>query len=240
VSDVSTYMLLVTAGGMAVLHTLIPDHWLPFALIGRARGWTVRTTAMISGFSALIHVTLSILLGFLALGIGVAASEAIGETLERAGAVLLVLFGLAYAWWAWRKGGHFHPGGRWLHSGGDGADCACTGDDTNPEHLYYHADGEMIRARRGWTGISLALIVGANPCVLLLPIMLNTAPHGTTAIWLVSAAYAAPTVLLMIGLSALGVAGGRRIRLPAAARHMELASGLLIALLGLAFFWIEL
>ena len=27
-----------------VLHTLIPGHWLPFVMIGRARGWSAGRT----------------------------------------------------------------------------------------------------------------------------------------------------------------------------------------------------
>ena len=44
---------------------------------------------------------------------------------------------------------------------------------------------------------------------------------------------------LMVGLSVLGVAGTRGIRLPGAARHMEMASGLLIMILGLLVLWLE-
>jgi len=39
----------------------------------------------------------------------------------------------------------------------------------------------------------------------------------------------------MIGLSVLGVSGARRVALPWPARYMELASGLLIAALGMLF-----
>ena len=31
-------LLLLTAAATAAFHTLIPDHWLPFVLVGRARG----------------------------------------------------------------------------------------------------------------------------------------------------------------------------------------------------------
>ena len=40
-------------------------------------------------------------------------------------------------------------------------------------------------------------------------------------------------------LSVLGVVGGRRTPVPGAARYMEAASGLLIALLGVAFWLLE-
>jgi hypothetical protein len=235
-SDATTYVLMATAGATALLHTLIPDHWLPFVLIGRARGWSGATTAAVSGFSALIHVVLSVILGLVALGIGLTAANAIGETLHHVGAVLLVVFGLAYALWAWRKGGHFHPGGRLLHAKGEAPQCTGEEGDSNPEHLHYHADGHLIGGQAGWSGWWLAVIIGANPCVLILPIMVATAGRGRQVFLLVVATYGVATVLLIVVLSVLGVAAGRRLSLPVAARHMEAASGLLIALLGL-FFW---
>ena len=66
----SVALLLVTAAATAAIHTLIPDHWLPFVLVGRARGWSAQTTAMVSGFSAVVHTLLSIGLGSAPLRLG--------------------------------------------------------------------------------------------------------------------------------------------------------------------------
>jgi hypothetical protein len=180
-------------------------------------------------------VVTSVALGLAALGIGITAAEALGETLHHAGAALLVVFGLAYALWAWRKGGHFHPGGNLLHAVTEEPPCTGEEGDANPEHLHYHADHHLIAGRAGWSGMWLAVIVGVNPCVLILPIMVATAGRGAPLFWLVVATYGAATVVLIVGLSVAGVAAGRRLRLPLAARHMEAASGLLIALLGVMF-----
>lgn len=223
--------LLGTAFVTGVLHTLIPDHWLPFVLIGRARNWSGERTAFVSGCSALLHVGLSVLLGLFALGIGLTVTQVVGETLERGGALAVIAFGLAYAFWSWRKGGHFHPGGSLLHP----HDEACSGEegDANPKHLHYHADGELI-ARAKWSDLGLAAIVGLNPCVLMLPIFLSAARLGGETIALAAVAYSAPTVALVVGLSVAGVCWRSQIRLPGPARYMESGSGLLIAALGVA------
>lgn len=232
-------LLLLTAATTAAVHTLIPDHWLPFVLVGRSRGWSAKTTALVSGFSAVTHTLLSIALGGLALRLGVAAASAFGDRLERGSGLLLVAFGLAYAVWAWRKRGHFHPGGNLLHTAGEAAHCDGSEGSGGSEHLHYHADEAWIRGDTGKGAAALALIVGLNPCVLLLPIMVATAAEGPRALALVTAAYSATTVALMVGLSVAGVVGARRLRIPAAARHMETASGLLIALSGVVFLLIE-
>jgi ABC-type nickel/cobalt efflux system permease component RcnA len=225
------------AAASGVLHVLIPDHWLPFVLIGRARGLSARRVGCLSLLSALIHAGVSVGLGLAALGLGAGAAERLGRTLTGVSPALLVGFGLLYAAWAWHKGGHFHPGGRHVHAAGG----ACAGDEGpgHPEHLHYHADQDLIRDGAGWSGLSLAAIVGLNPCVIVLPLIVAAAPGGAGSVAQVILAYALPTTLLMVGLSVLGVRLGVAIRLPAAARHAEAASGLLIAAVGLLFGLLE-
>ncbi len=215
-----------------VLHTAIPDHWLPFVLIGRARAWSARRTAALSALAAAIHIAGSALLGLLAVLVGRAWAGSFGETLVHTGAGLLIVFGLGYAGWAWKNRGHFHPGGARLHRH-TVDECDGREGDDRPEHLHYHAEAGLIVERGRWSGWLLAAIVGINPCVVLLPTLLAAAPRGAGVTALVIGAYGLPTAALMVGLSAAGVAGGRRIRLPGLARHMETASGAIVALLGL-------
>jgi nickel/cobalt exporter len=232
-------LLLATAAATAAFHTLIPDHWLPFVLVGRARGWSGRTTAAVSGLSALVHTVLSLALGLAALLLGQSVAHAVGERLERGSGILLVVFGTAYALWAWRKGGHFHPGGALLHASDEADHCDGHEGPESVDHLHYHADDAWIGEEAGKGAVPLALIVGLNPCVLVLPIMVATADQGAGALALVTGAYSITTIALMVGLSVAGVVGTRRIPVPPIARHMETASGLLIAGVGLVFLLIE-
>lgn len=232
-------LLFATAAATAAFHTLIPDHWLPFVLVGRARGWGARTTLLVSGLSAMVHTALSVALGLGALAIGHAAARALGEHLERGSGVLLVVFGAAYALWAWRKGGHFHPGGALLHARDERTHCDGHEGPESVEHLHYHADDAWIGREAGKGAIPLAMIVGLNPCVLVLPIMVATANRGAGALALVTLAYSITTIALMVGLSVAGVVGTRRIPVPPVARHMETASGLLIAAVGIVVLLVE-
>ena len=50
----------VTVGS---LHTLAPDHWIPFAALARARGWSSGRTLRVTLLCGFGHVTVSALLG---------------------------------------------------------------------------------------------------------------------------------------------------------------------------------
>ncbi len=230
--------LAAAAAVTAVVHTVIPDHWLPFVLAGRARGWSGRRAAAAALLSATLHSTLSLLLGVLALAAGRLAAERWGQTLHLTSGLLLVASGLLYAGWAWRKGAHFHPGGAWLHRSRQGA---CPGDEgpAHPQHLHYHADERWIQDPDEVGAVALAVVVGLNPCVLLLPLFLAAAEFGGSHLLAVGIAYTAATLPVVAGLSAAGVRLARRVRLPGSARHLETASGLAVAGLGVLFVFLD-
>ncbi len=104
-------------------------------------------------------------MALLALGLGRAAVSVLGETMAQWAGPLLIVFGLLYALWSWRKGGHFHPGGALLHRG----DGACDGHegDANDEHLHYHADQALIRDRGRFSATGLAVLVGTSPNIIV-------------------------------------------------------------------------
>jgi hypothetical protein len=107
--NTTTLTIVVAAATIGSLHTAAPDHWMPFAFLGRARGWSVvRTarTAILCGFG---HVTVSALLGVVALAVGLRVIEAIGAQLEDMAIYLLMGFGTVYmVWGLLRASSHHH------------------------------------------------------------------------------------------------------------------------------------
>jgi nickel/cobalt exporter len=98
--DRVTLALMLTAGTVGALHSLAPDHWLPFAALARARHWTPLRTARLAFLCAAGHVTVSALFGVLAVIAGRRTVEALGTTLSTAAPLLLIGFGIAYMLWA--------------------------------------------------------------------------------------------------------------------------------------------
>ena len=58
-------LLVLGVVGVGVLHTAVPDHWLPIALLARQRGWTRAETARAALQAGGGHVVTTLLLGVL-------------------------------------------------------------------------------------------------------------------------------------------------------------------------------
>jgi nickel/cobalt exporter len=219
--------LVFTTIATAVVHTLIPDHWLPFVLVSRSQGWTVRQTLFLTTVSALLHVSVSIALGVVVAVAGQGAEEIVGiaEGLEWLGGAMLVLFGIVYMVWFLLRGGHVHSFGLHPHHG-----------SLEVEH---HGSGRSPRARR-LTGFTLALIVGFNPCILVIPIIYGAVQLSELTLTAVILAFSATTVLTMVGSTLLGLRGASRLTSTFLTRYGEALSGGLIALTGVAVMLFEI
>ncbi len=87
--------IVVSAVLIAVLHSLAPDHYLPYTVLGRARNWTVRNILLLSLLAGTFHVSSSVGIGYaLILGIDLLG---FAETLEAFSSPLLIFIGLGYA-----------------------------------------------------------------------------------------------------------------------------------------------
>jgi ABC-type nickel/cobalt efflux system permease component RcnA len=109
-SESLTGVLAVAAITLGSLHTIAPDHWVPFAALARAQGWSRAKTARITAICGFGHVTVSALLGLLALFFGLEMLRLVGQRMESIAGLLLILFGLVYAVYGLRRaaGAHVH------------------------------------------------------------------------------------------------------------------------------------
>ncbi len=197
------------------LHTMAPDHWMPFAALARARGWSrlrAARTTILCGFG---HVTVSAALGIAALFLGLGVIRAIGSHLENQANYLLILFGTIYmAWGVWRsfrRDPHavIHP--------------------RDHHHAHGHHDHD-----HGLTEWSLFLLFSADPCVAVIPMIMAAAIRGWGAVAAVVVAYEVATIATMVFLVAAAHAGARTLRAPWLDRYGDVAAGALIVTVGAA------
>jgi hypothetical protein len=109
------FLLIISVGVVGVLHTIVPDHWAPIALIARQRGWSRGETARAALQAGAGHVVSTLIIAGVIWFAGVAVAARFGHFIDTAASVALVAFGGWIAISSWRdlrKGeGHGHSHG---------------------------------------------------------------------------------------------------------------------------------
>ncbi|MEO1420389.1 MAG: sulfite exporter TauE/SafE family protein [Pseudomonadota bacterium] len=224
--------LAVTAGTIGILHTAIgPDHYLPFVVLGRARQWSARRTALTTLACGAIHVVGSVLLGVVGVAAGLALRrlewiEGVRGDLAAWG---LLAFGLVYLVWALKRGQrahvHSHP-----HVHADGSVHTHVHDHSQ-EHLHLHERDHQSLVP--WT---LFVVFAFGPCEALIPLLMYPAAAASIpgAVF-VTAVFALATLTTMLTLVMFGYwgitrfAGGQKT-VSFMTRHAHAFAGAAIAL----------
>src|SRR5262249_20897098 len=87
-------LLLVGAiAAVGVLHTMVPDHWVPISLIARQRGWSKGETARASLLAGVGHVLSTLLIALAVWLAGVVFASRFGRVVDTASSIALMAFG---------------------------------------------------------------------------------------------------------------------------------------------------
>lgn len=108
-------LLIGAVAAVGVLHTVVPDHWVPITLIARQRGWSKGETARAALQAGTGHVLSTLLIAVVVWLAGVAVAARFGQALDTAASIALIAFGgwIAFAAWRalrWQDGRHHHHG----------------------------------------------------------------------------------------------------------------------------------
>ena len=235
--DISTFSpsLLAAAFGVGVVHTILgPDHYLPFIMLARARGWSRMRTIVVTSVCGFGHVASSVVLG----GLGVIFGLAIGhlETVESSRAPLaawaLVAFGVAYALWGvrhalrTRKGIEAHVHGDDVHIHSHGL------------HPHGHAHDAIGATTTFWT---LFIVFVLGPCEPLIPLFAVPASQGRWDMAVATAlVFGVATLASMVGTTLAGLQGLKMLSLGPLERWSHVLAGSVIAAAGLSVIYLGL
>jgi ABC-type nickel/cobalt efflux system permease component RcnA len=160
---------------------------VPFAALSRAQGWSPWRTARITALCGFGHVTVSVLLGLLALVFGLEMLELFGRRMESVAGLLLIGFGLTYGLLGLRRA----VGRRLSHA---------HGHEGPPRPVHSHAHSHVHVTDHAMTPWALFLLFSADPCVAVIPILFAAAPLGAPQTVAVVVAYEIATIGTMIAL----------------------------------------
>jgi nickel/cobalt exporter len=202
-------VLLLAAAGVGVGHAVMPDHWLPLALLSRTRHYRTGTVARLSLAAAVAHVVVSLLLGGVVIGVGLQfrgtiaghTDLAVGGILLATGAVFLVL--------DLRGKGHGHPH---PHPHPHGREHAGHGGGTAV--LDRRATAAQARGPRGLAALLVPFGAAASPDLTILPVFLAASALGAGAALGSLAVFAIVTVVTIAGLTIATALGARLLTAP--------------------------
>jgi len=77
VSTTSVPLLIIAAGTVGFLHSILPDHWVPLAVIGRTQRWSIARVARVSFLASIGHVVTSLVIAGIIAAVGLQCRHAL-------------------------------------------------------------------------------------------------------------------------------------------------------------------
>ncbi|MFL6113447.1 MAG: hypothetical protein ACJ786_19115 [Catenulispora sp.] len=232
---VTTLPMLLAAAGIGIGHAILPDHWMPLAVLARTRRYPTRRVLRLSLYAAATHVVVSVLLGAALIAIGLRFRETVARHADLAVGGVLVATGVALLVMEALGRGHTHPHEHPAHDGLD--------HDHDHDHDHSHAETNHHGHAHPTTDHSptlaaavlerpvataspdphgrrtlLAFLVPfgavASPDLTILPLFLAAGTLGTAPALGVLAAFAAATITAIVGLTTATALGAAHLTAP--------------------------
>lgn len=104
----SLLLLLGAAAIVAILHSILPDHWVPLAIVARTQRWSLLRVARVSALASAGHVIASLALGGIIALIGLQFQRQVDTQQGHIIGGVLILTGLGFLIWGLLGRGHGH------------------------------------------------------------------------------------------------------------------------------------
>jgi hypothetical protein len=192
----TTPALIAAAAGVGFGHAILPDHWVPLAVVGRTRRYPLARIARLSGLAGAAHVLVSLLLGAVVVVIGLQFRATVEHAQELIVGCALIATGLAFAAFELSGRGHGHDRD---HASGH-------------EHGGHTHTHEPRAGIRGLTGVMVPFGAAASPDLTILPVFFAASAAGAATAVGSLVAFAAVTVGTIVVLTLAATLGGYRVR----------------------------
>jgi nickel/cobalt exporter len=191
--------LIAAAAGVGLGHAILPDHWVPLALVGRSRRYPLSRVARLSSLAGVTHVLVSIVLGAVVIAIGLQFRSTIQSAQDTIVGCVLIATGIGFAVLELTGRGHSHD-----HD-----------HDHGHDHDHHHDHDHSDRPARGLHGLAAVVVpfgAAASPDLTILPVFLAATTAGVATAIGSLVAFAAATIGTIVGLTVAAARGGYEIR----------------------------
>jgi hypothetical protein len=222
--------LLLAAAGVGFGHAILPDHWMPLAVVGRTQRYPLRRVARVSLLAGIAHVLVSVVLGGIIVLVGLQFRHAVQSAQDTVVGLILILTGVAFAAIELTGHGHHHGPGGHTHDPGHDHDHGHTHDR---EHPHQPRGGRL----GGLAGIMVPFGAAASPDLTILPVFLAACASGVGAAVGSVVVFAAVTIGTIVGLTLAAARGGYQITGAWLERWGNAFTALVLVIIGALVLW---
>jgi nickel/cobalt exporter len=195
--------LLAAAAGVAFGHAVLPDHWVPLAVVGRTRRYPLSRVTRLSGLAGIAHVLVSFVLGAIVVVVGLQFRSTIESAQGAIVGGILIATGIGFAVLELSGHGHHHD-----HS-----------HEHEHEHEHEHDrpvghTGAPTAAGRssGLAAVMIPFGAAASPDLTILPVFLAATTAGIGIAIGSLLIFAAVTIGTIVGLTVGATRGGYQLQ----------------------------
>lgn len=200
--------LIAAAGGVGLGHAILPDHWVPLAVLGRTRRYPLSRIARLAGLAGVAHVLVSIVLGAVIIAIGLQFRATVQHAQDTIIGCILIATAIGFAALELTGRGHHHDHDHHHHDHHD--------HDHHHDHGRHHDDGHGDHGDRGrLRGLAAVMVpfgAAASPDLTILPVFLAATTAGLATAVGSLAIFAAVTIGTIVGLTLAAARGGYQLQ----------------------------
>ena len=204
------FSLLAGTCILALVHALIPNHWLPLVAVARSEKWKVRDVTTITFISATAHVLVTVALGIVLGMIGKELKEDYGYAINVAASVLLIIFGLIYY----------------------------TVNLPHHHHSSQKDVAQYKRSKRKWVLIFIVMMF-LSPCLEVESLFLSAGAYGMGSVTLLAVVYAIVSISGILLLVSLGYKGINLLNADFIEHNEKRISGIVLIIVGIISFFLH-
>ena len=201
--------LLAAAAGVGFGHAVLPDHWVPLAVLGRTRRYPLGRIARLSLLAGVAHVLVSVILGAVIVIVGLQFRSTVEHAQNTIIGCLLIATGIGFAVLELTGHGHHHDHDH-DHDDHGNEHHGHDHDDHGDEHG--HTSPERRGTLSGWAAVMVPFGAAASPDLTILPVFLAAAAVGTGTAAGSLVIFAAVTIATIVGLTLTAARGGYQIQ----------------------------
>jgi nickel/cobalt transporter (NicO) family protein len=184
--------LLAAAAGVGFGHAILPDHWVPLAVLGRTRRYPLSRIARLSSLAGVAHVLVSIVLGAVIIAVGLQLRSTIQHAQDTIIGCILIATGIGFLVLELTGHGHHH--------------------DDHDHHHHHHASEPTPRRLSGLAAVMVPFGAAASPDLTILPVFLAATTAGIAIAVGSLVVFAAVTIGTIVGLTLAAARGGYQLQ----------------------------